>query len=115
MTEAKIFKISEMDWTELGPGHYDKAMVTDEKTGMIVNVSKYGKGYKMGPHTHTCAHGILVLEGRMETSIGTVHAGEFVWFPAGVVMDHGAPEDEECTFLFITNAPFDLQRVEEEG
>ena len=35
-----------------------------------------------------------------------------VWFPAEAEMDHGATALEDCTFLFITNAPFDIQRVE---
>ena len=66
-------------------------MVTDPKTGMIVNISHYPKGYKMGWHKHSCAHGMYIIEGAMETNLGIVKKGEFVWFPAGVEMDHGAP------------------------
>ena len=40
-TEAKIYHIDEMSWVDLGGGHLDKAMVTEPKTGMIVNVSHY--------------------------------------------------------------------------
>lgn len=87
---AKIFQPQNMDWIELNPGHFDKPFVTDEKTGMIVNMSKYSKGYTMPVHTHTCTHGIYVIEGKMSTDIGIVNAREFIWWPAGEVMQHGA-------------------------
>ena len=70
--EAKIFHIDEMQWVDLGGGHLDKAMVTEPKTGMIVNVSHYPKGYMMGRHKHTCAHGMYVIEGSMQTDLGVV-------------------------------------------
>ncbi len=112
---AKIFHIDQMDWVDLGGGHLDKAMVQDGRTGMLVNVSYYPRGYRMGRHTHTCAHGIYVIDGALWTDQGVVGKGEFVWHEAGEVMDHGATDEEGCTFLFITNAPFDLQRPEEDG
>ena len=110
--KAGIYHISEMPWTDLGGGHLDKAMVTEPKTGMLVNVSFYPRGYRMGWHRHSCAHGMYIIEGSMETSLGIVRKGEFVWFPAGVAMDHGATALEDCTFLFITNAPFDIARLD---
>ena len=45
-------------------------------------------------------------------NLGIVKKGEFVWFPVGVEMDHGATATEDCTFLFITNAPFDIERLD---
>ena len=114
-TEAKIFHISEIPWVDLGCGHLDKAMVTEPVTGMIVNVSRYPKGYSMGWHRHHCAHGMYIIEGAMQTNLGVVKQGEFVWFPAGVDMDHGATALEDCTFLFITNAPFDIERLDGDG
>ena len=96
--EAKIFPIHEIPWVDLGGGHLDKAMVTDPKTGMIVNVSHYPKGYKMGWHKHSCAHGMYIIEGAMKTNLGIVKKGEFVWFPAGVEMDHGATQRRIAPF-----------------
>ena len=58
-----VFHIDEIPWVDLGGGHLDKAMVAEPNTGMIVNVSRYPKGYTMGWHTHTCAHGMYVIEG----------------------------------------------------
>lgn len=110
--QGKIFHVGEMTWEDLGGGHLDKKMVSDEKTGMVVNVSHYPKGYRMGWHTHSCAHGIYVIEGAMDTNLGVVKQGEFVWWPAGEEMDHGATMTEACTFLFITNAPFDITNLD---
>jgi len=110
--EAKIFHINEIPWVDLGGGHLDKAMVAEPKTGMIVNVSHYPKGYSMGKHKHHCAHGMYIIEGSMQTNLGIVNKGEFVWFPSDVEMNHGATALEDCTFLFITNAPFDIEHLD---
>lgn len=110
--EAKIFHIHDMEWIDLGGGHLDKKMVTDDRTKMIVNVSYYPKGYTMGWHTHSCAHGMYVIKGEMQTNLGIVKEGEFVWFPENTEMDHGATALSDCTFLFVTNAPFDITPVE---
>lgn len=39
---------------------------------------------------------------------GTFGPGNFVWFPEGMLMEHGANEDGDLTTLFITNKPFDI-------
>ena len=64
--EAKIFHIQEIPWVDLGGGHLDKAMVTEPGTGMIVNVSFYPRGYTMGWHRHSCAHGMYIMEGSVQ-------------------------------------------------
>ena len=112
--EARIFHIPDLNWVELHADPcpiplYAKKLVEDDRTGMIVNVSKYPKGYNTAWHTHTCSHGMLVLEGRLRTHLGVVEKGDFVWFPEGTKMEHGATAEEDCTVLFITNAPFDIR------
>ena len=42
----------------------------------------------------------------LATHQGRYPAGTSVWFPEGGIMEHGATQDEDCTFLFITNKPF---------
>jgi len=119
MEEARIFHIDEMNWEELHSDHcpiplYDKKLIQDPRAGMQINVSRYPKGYNTAWHTHTCSHGMLVLEGRLRTHLGIVEKGDFVWFPAGTKMEHGATAEEDCTVLFITNAPFDINYLEDE-
>ena len=65
----------------------------------------------MGWHKHSCAHGMYIIEGAMETNLVIVKKGNFFWFPVGAEMDHGATAAEDCTFLFITSAPFDIERL----
>ena len=109
MMAAEIFHIHEIPWKDIGGGHLDKALVTEPRTGMVVNVSYYPKGFTVDWHKHSCAHGMYILEGEMQTNLGIVKKGEFVWFPAGEEMKHGATALKDCTFLFITNAPFDIE------
>jgi anti-sigma factor ChrR (cupin superfamily) len=84
-------------------------LIDDPDTGMQVFKMVYRAGFTNPWHTHPCAHGIYVLDGTLSTHRGTFGAGSFVWFPEGGIMEHGATEDGDCTFLFITNKPFDIQ------
>jgi len=47
----------------------------------------------------------------LNTHKGTYGPGNFVWFPEGGIMEHGATADADCTFLFITNKTFDIHHV----
>ncbi len=40
---------------------------------------------------------------------GTFGPGSFLWFPEGMLMEHGATEGGDVTTLFITNKPFDIR------
>lgn len=53
----------------------------------------------------------MVLEGTLNTRQGQYPAGSFVWFPEGGMMEHGATQDEDCTFLFMINKAFALHFV----
>jgi hypothetical protein len=55
------------------------------------------------------------LSGTLNTHQGTYGPGSFVWFPEGGSMEHGATDDEDCTFLFITNKPFDIHHLHPTG
>ncbi|MEJ2861467.1 cupin domain-containing protein [Actinomycetospora flava] len=86
-------------------------LVQDPETGMTVLKMVYRAGFTNPWHSHPCAHGVYVLEGVLNTHQGDYPAGSFVWFPEGGVMQHGATQDQDCTFLFITNKPFDIHFV----
>jgi len=90
-------------------------LVNDPDTGMMVLKMVYRAGFTNPWHSHPCAHGIYVLEGALNTHQGRYPAGSFVWFPEGGIMAHGATQDEDCTFLFITNKPFDIHYVGDES
>jgi quercetin dioxygenase-like cupin family protein len=86
-------------------------LLNDEETGMMIVKMVYRAGFTNPWHNHSCGHGFYVLEGTLETHRGEYAAGSFVWFPEGGVMEHGATQDEDVTFLFITNKGFDIHFV----
>ena len=51
---------------------------------------------------------MYVLDEILKTHAGSFGPGSFVWFPEGMEMEHGATQDNDVTFLFITNKPFDI-------
>ena len=81
----------------------------DPDTGMSVQMIRYEAGFTNPWHRHNCAHGIYILEGSLRTHQGTFGPGSFVWFPEGMLMEHGATDDAAVTTLFITNKPFDIR------
>jgi len=85
-----------------------KPLLNDSETGMSILKMKYDAGFMNPWHTHNCAHGMYVLDGMLSTSKGDFGPGEFVWFSEGERMFHGATDDNEVSFLFITNKPFDI-------
>ena len=50
-----------------------------------------------------------MLDGTLRTHAGTFGPGSFVWFPEGMLMEHGATDDGDMVALFITNKPFDIR------
>src|SRR4029453_14750218 len=52
---------------------------------------------------------------RLKTHAGIFGPGNFVWFPEGMLMEHGATEDGAVTTLFITNKPFDIRLALRDG
>ena len=75
---------------------------------MTVRIVRYVAGLTNTWHTHPCAHGMYVLEGTLVTHAGRFGPGSFVWFPEGMVMEHGATAEEDVVVLFITNKKFEI-------
>jgi len=65
-------------------------------TGVTVRLVKYPAGFTNAWHTHPCAHGMFVLEGTLVTHQGSFGPGNFVWFPEGMKMEHGAHQTESA-------------------
>lgn len=115
MPDAKLIAIdtNALPWEErpnarLGRSLYRKNLVEDADTGMAVRIVRYPAGVVNPLHTHPCAHGMYVLEGTLVTNEGRYGPGHFVWFPEGMLMEHGATAEQDTTVLFITNKPFEI-------
>lgn len=112
--KVRAVGVTKMDWVEdvcppTGGKYYVKVLASSaEGDGIDVFCVKYPKGYTTVWHTHPCAHGIYVLEGTLKTHEGLYGPGSFVWLPEGLLMEHGATEKEDVTFLFICNKAFGI-------
>lgn len=109
--ELTVADSSRMPWAmfvvpQIGAEIPSKELFSDPDTGMQVFLLRYAAGFTNVWHTHTHGHGMYVLDGVLKTHRGEYGPGSFVWFPEGGWMEHGATEDNDVTFLFITNKPF---------
>jgi quercetin dioxygenase-like cupin family protein len=115
MTVSKMLAIDTdaLPWEErfnekIGCALYRKNLIEDIETGMEVRLVRYPAGIVNPQHTHPCAHGMFVLEGKLITHEGEYGPGNFVWFPEGLVMEHGATAERDVVVLFITNKRFEI-------
>lgn len=92
-----------------------KMLVQDPDTGMEVRIARYPAGWTTTWHYHHCAHGMYVMEGTLKTHEGCFGPGTLVWFPEGVLMEHGATAETDLTVMFITNKTFDIHYVDADG
>lgn len=122
MTVQKLqaFDSNAMPWKEsvipaLGKAIFVKPFVEDPETGVTVRMAKYPAGFMNTWHTHPCAHGIYVLDGILVTHDGEYGPGNFVWFPEGLRMQHGATQTQDVTVLFITNKKFEIWHEKPDG
>ena len=111
--ELQVFDSTAMPWEErfvpqLGKALFAKAFLEDPDTGVTVRMVKYPAGFMNEWHTHPCAHGMFVLSGMLVTHKGSFAPGNFIWFPQGMRMEHGATQTEDVTVLFITNKKFEI-------
>ena len=106
-----------MPWEErfmaaVGKSNFRKLLLQDPDTGMEIRLVRYPAGFTTPWHTHSCAHGMYVLEGTLVTHKGSYGPGAFVWFPEGMLMEHGATANTDVVVLFITNKKFDIHFLE---
>lgn len=111
-----VIKTGSLPWEErfnekIGAALYRKNLFNDPETGMEIRLVRYPAGILNPRHTHPCAHGLYVLEGTLVTHEGRFSPGDFVWFPEGEEMEHGAAAEQDVVVLFITNRPFEIRYV----
>ena len=88
---------------------YTKTLLADPQSGTGVDLLRYPAGVVTPKHTHSHAHGMYILQGKLITNHGTFGPGMFVWFPEGEIIYHGATADQDAVVLFIRHEPFDIQ------
>jgi len=113
MSELQVFDSHAMPREErfspeLAKALFVKRFMEDPETGVTVRLVKYLAGLTNAWHTHPCANGMFVLESTLVTHQGSFGPGNFVWFPEGMKMEHGATQDTDVTVLFLTNKKFEI-------
>jgi quercetin dioxygenase-like cupin family protein len=93
----------------------EQVLLDDPDTGVLIKYMRYPKGDVVPMHTHTCGHGYYVLKGTLHTNAGDYGPGSFVWFDAGVPMEHGATADEDVDVIYFTNKTFDITYLEDQA
>ncbi len=107
---------ADMPWEDVfnpvtGKTIHRKYFLQDGDTGMEVMVVRYPTGVITPNHTHPCAHGLYVVSGKLYTHEGIYCPGDFVWYPEGLIGEHGATSEGPVTLVFMTNKPFDISFV----
>ena len=90
----------------------DKPIVTDPVNGMIVNYSHYTKGFTKSYHKHSMSHAVYVIDGVHRSESNEFGPGSLVLDPVGYACSHGATEDNDCKFIWITNKAGDIQYLD---
>lgn len=94
------------------PGAQWKRLRTDPRTGAVTALVRFPAGHVESAHHHTHGHTVIMLSGTKEvenTTQGQVYHladGALLYTPAGD--SHIVRYLTDCTFLFITDGPFDV-------
>ena len=94
------------------PGAEWKPLRSDAKTGAVTALVRFPAGHVEPAHHHTHGHTVIVVSGAKEVENVTrgesyrMAEGDLLYTPATEV--HRVRYLTRCTFLFITDGPFDL-------
>jgi len=86
----------------------------DPATGAEHYVVRYPAGVRCRAHTHTAAHTIVVVDGRLEVNGRVIGTGAYAHFPGNEPMRHQAAGDVPCHFILIFDGPFDVRILDED-
>lgn len=104
-----IVASNQVAWEEVKQPWYAKPirrkiLRRDEQTGALHLLVNYPADLNAPAHHHSCAHTLLVLENELLINGQSYPAGTYAHFPAGEVMLHTSPPDQDRTFLLMFEA-----------
>jgi len=111
-----VFDTNAMEWEQrINEGNkkvnYRKKLNDDPTTGGGYQLRKYPKGFHVPRHFHSASHGVYVLEGHFWSDGKVYGPGTVLWYPQGVIAEHGATDDEDVVVFFFTDGKFDTYYV----
>jgi quercetin dioxygenase-like cupin family protein len=89
-----------------------RLLYEDPASGEEHYIVRYPAGVKGRIHTHTAAHTIVVLEGRLHANGQVIGPGAYAHFPGGEAMQHQPDGDSDCLFVLLFHGPFDVHVAE---
>jgi len=89
-----------------------RLLYEDPDSGEEHYIVRYPAGVKGRIHTHTAAHTIVVLEGRLYANGQVIGPGAYAHFPGGQPMQHQATDEGPCLFVLLFHGPFDVHIVD---
>jgi quercetin dioxygenase-like cupin family protein len=109
--QMQAWRLADVAWQDRGR-HESARLVKDAETGAEAILVRYPAGSVTADHVHPCAHGLMVIAGRLWTQDGTFGPGDVVWYPEGIVGSHGATAEGPVTVLLFTNQAFGIDYVQ---
>jgi quercetin dioxygenase-like cupin family protein len=108
-----IDQLLTLELRESQPIIYDRPigvrlLYQDPVSGAEHYLIRYPTGLQAQWHTHSAAHTIIVLEGRLTVNQQVLGASSYCHFPAGTVMHHAPAGNQDCLFLIIFDGPYDV-------
>jgi quercetin dioxygenase-like cupin family protein len=85
-----------------------RELYSDPHSGEEHYLVRYPAGLKGRVHTHSAAHTIVVLEGRLMANGQVLGPGAYAHFPAGQPMQHQSTDEAACLFVLLFHGPFDV-------
>lgn len=83
------------------PGVQLKVLMEDPKTGLQTTLTRMAPGSELTDHEHVDLEQTWVLEGSLVDHEGEVHAGQYVWRPAGSRHSARAPKGALLLGFFL--------------
>ncbi len=109
--DMQAWRLDDIPWRDR-EGHQSARPIKDAETGAEAILVRYPAGSVTSAHIHPCAHGLVVLSGRMATQDGEFGPGDVVWYPQGTIGHHGATAEGSVTVLLFTNKAFGIDYLQ---
>lgn len=109
--QMQAWRMADVAWRDR-EGHQSARLIKDAETGAEAILVRYPAGHWTPDHSHPCAHGLVVIEGTLFTQSGDFGPGDVVWYPEGMVGQHGATSAGPVTVLLFTNKAFAINYVQ---
>jgi anti-sigma factor ChrR (cupin superfamily) len=99
---SRFVSVDELPWEQTKfPGVEAKTLLLDKSSGLLTCLLLMAPGARLPDHEHVMIEQTYVIKGRLVDDHGEVHAGDFVWRPAGSRHEAWTPEGGLMIAMFM--------------